>query len=198
MRQKYYAVIPKHSFARLTRVYQVINQVTVGSEDNSRVSGWVLLESDFSDAEAAEVLEVGGSLFPSDGEYHDWKAQLENGTLREVPAAPLQLVVPMPSKDGYTRDVRNIGTFQAGTDAAEMVLYVQVRSYLDRVEQPELRREAHLVANNHVRIPQSDGSDVGEYDHLLNAINQASDLKQVIASVLHQRASDGTIDRRLA
>lgn len=194
--QKYYCVIPKHSFARLTRFYSVINQVFVGATA-PRLTAWVLLESEMTEAEIAEVLEIGGHVFDDASAYSAWKEQLEAGTLPEVPAAPLQVVVPMSAKDGYTRDVRNIGTFQAGTEIAEMVLFVQVRSYLDGIEQPLLRREAHLVAKNEVRVPLPDGSDMGEYDYLLAAINQASDLKQVLTSVLYQRAQDGTIDRKL-
>ena len=194
--QKYYCVIPKHSFARLTRFYSVINQVFVGAPA-PRLTAWVLLESEMSEAEVAEVLEIGGHVFDDVSAYSIWKEQLETGTLPEPDVKPLQIILPIPAKDGYTRDVRNVGTFQAGTERAEMVLYVEVRSYLDGVELPDLRREVHLVAKNEVRVPLPDGSDMGEYDYLLMTINQASDLRQVITSVLQQRSQDGTIDRKL-
>jgi hypothetical protein len=171
-----YGYIPIENVALLQLPYSITGPADWQFERNGLLYGGVE-ETEFSQAQKAELIALGGGWFATGGEFSLWLSGNPLATLTsflfEVPvSATRTLVCNLPILTG----------------GSSFVLDVTVRDE----GMPE--RIVQLVCTNQASIPTENGL-VPEFDFLVGAIRSDAGLNTLTTQMLYMRHMEGAFDQ---
>ena len=168
-----YGYIPIENASQLKQSYLIANATDWQFEKAGKRYGGVE-ESEFSQAQKAELVGLGGGWFATREEFGQWLA----AGLQPAPFL-FEVVISTTRKL-----VCNLPTL---TDGASFVLDVTVRD----AGQPE--RNVQLLCTNAASISTAHGP-MPEFDFLVSAIRSDAGLNTLTTQMLHLRNQEGVFD----